>query len=266
MIAGSLQRIWGLILRHVYVLRTSWPRVLELIYWPAMQMILWGFITTFFMEHSSWVSQAAGVLISAVLLWDVMFRANLGLSYSFVEEMWSRNLAQLFISPLHPLELVAGLMTVSFLRTLISVTPAAFLALPFFDVWIFSLGPPLMVFFVNLLIMGWAVGLVVAALVLRYGVAAESLCWVGIFMMAPLSGIYYPVSALPDFLQPVAAALPSSHVFEGMRSVLFDSVFRWDLLINAVALNALWLALAAALFLYMFRMARIKGLLLEQGE
>ena len=109
------------------------------------------------------MAQAAGVLISAVLLWDVLFRSNLGLSLTFIEEMWARNLGQLFISPLRPLEMVFALMVMSLLRTLISVTPAAFLALPFFDVWVFELGLTLIPFFVNLMVFGWSVGLAKAS-------------------------------------------------------------------------------------------------------
>ena len=111
--SSSWQRIWAMVLRHSYLLRSSWPRLLELAYWPTFQLLLWGFITTFFLQHSSWIAQAAGVLISAVLLWDVLFRANLGLSLTFLEEMWARNLGQLFISPLRPMELIASLMIIS---------------------------------------------------------------------------------------------------------------------------------------------------------
>ncbi len=262
----SWRRIGAMILRNLYVLRRSWPRILELAYWPLMQMLLWGFITTFFVQHSSWVAQAAAVLISAVLLWDVLFRANLGVSLPFTEEMWARNLGQLFVSPLRVHEMVASLLIMSFIRTLISVTPAALLALPLYDVWVFKLGPPLITFFANLLVMGWSVGLVASALVLRYGLGAESLCWLGVFLFAPLSGIYYPIDTLPGWLQPLAWALPSAHVFEGMRSVLFDDVFRVDLFFGALALNVLYLALACAFFLYMAHVARQRGLLMQQGE
>jgi len=260
------RRIKAMLLRHLYILRRSWPRILELAYWPTVQMVLWGFITTFFLSHSSWVAQAAGVLISAVLLWDVLFRANLGVSLSFMEEMWSRNLGQLFVSPLRPYEMVASLMVMSLIRTVISVTPAALLALPLYDVWVFSLGPSLIAFFANILVLGWAVGLIVSALVLRFGLGAESLAWVAIFAFAPLSGIYYPIASLPEWLQPLAWCLPSAYVFEGMRAVLFDDVFRLDLFFGAVGLNVLYIGGATGLFLYMFRTAREKGLLLQQGE
>lgn len=262
----SPRRIWAMMLRHLYVLRRSWPRLLELAYWPTVQMVLWGFITTFLAQNSTWVQGALGVLISAVLLWDVLFRSNLGVSLSFMEEMWSRNLGQLFVSPLRPIELVAALMAMSGIRTVISVLPAALLAMPFFDISVFALGPPLMAFFANLLVLGWVVGLAVSALVLRYGLGAESLAWLGIFLLAPLSGVYYPIDVLPAWLQPVAWALPSAHVFEGMRAVLFDHRFDWTHWWTAVALNGVYLAGACGLFLRMVHVAKVRGLLLQQGE
>jgi len=262
----SVRRVLAVFLRHVYVLRRSWPRILDMAYWPTVQMILWGFVTKFFMGHSSWVAEAAGVLISAVLLWDILFRSNLGVSLTFLEEMWSRNFGQLFVSPLRPSEMVMGMTLLSFVRTLIGVTPAALLALPLFDVWVFSLGLPLVAFFANLMVFGWSIGLLVSAAVLRLGLGAENLAWVAIFAVAPISGIYYPIDTLPPWLQPVAWALPSSYVFEGMRAVLFDGMFRLDLFFKAVALNAIHFAAAVAFFLYMFRVARQRGLLLQQGE
>jgi ABC-2 type transport system permease protein len=262
----SFRRISAMVLRNVYLLRASWPRALELIYWPAVQMILWGFIARFLSTNSSWVAQASGVLIAAVLLWDVMFRGNLGVSLSFFEEMYSRNLGHLFATPLRPYELVCSLLLISFIRTVIGVGGAALLAIPLYGYSVFGMGLPLLAFFANLLVMGWSIGLLVSGLVLRYGLGAESLAWVAIFAVAPLSGIYYPVSVLPDWLQPVALLLPSSHVFEGMRSVVFGHGFRPDLLYNAIGLNAVYLTLCITVFLMVFRTARKKGLLLSIGE
>lgn len=262
----SMRRVGAMVLRNVYLLRASWPRVLELVYWPAVQMILWGFITRFLVTNSSWVAQASGVLIAAVLLWDVMFRGNLGVSLAFFEEMYSRNLGHLFASPLRPYELVCALLVISLLRTSIGVGGAALLAIPLYGFSIFDLGLALLAFFTNLLVMGWSIGLLVSALVLRYGLGAESLAWVAIFAVAPVSGIYYPVAVLPDWLQPVAAALPSSHVFEGMRAVLFEGRFRLDLLWSALWLNACYLLGAVSVFLWVFRTARRKDLLLHIGE
>ncbi len=262
----SIRRILALVLRHIYLLRGSGPRILELVYWPTVQMVLWGFITLFLVNHSSWVAQASGVLISAVLLWDVLFRSQLGVSLVFMEEMYSRNLGHLFVSPLRPGELAVALLTMSLLRTLIGVGGAALIAIPLFHYSIFDLGLPLLAFFLNLIVMGWAIGLLVSGIVLRYGLGAEGIAWAAIFAVQPISGVYYPIDILPGWLQVVAHALPSSHVFEGMRAVLFEHRFRVDLWLNALALNALYLTAGVAAFLAFFNGARRRGQLLQLGE
>ena len=193
----SARRIGAMVLRHVYILRGSWPRLLELAYWPTVQMIIWGFITQFLRTNSSWVANAFGVLLAAVLLWDVLFRGQLGFSLSFLEEMWSRNLGHLFVTPLRPIEHVLSMMAMSLIRTLIGVVPAALLAIRLYDFSVFTLGLPLVGFFASLMFASWSVGLFVTALMLRYGLGAESLAWFFIFLLAPVSAVYYPVSVLP---------------------------------------------------------------------
>lgn len=262
----SSQRIGALILRHYYLFRGSWPRILEMAYWPTINMLVWGLTSQFLAGNSSWVAQAGGVFIGAVLLWDVLFRGNLGVALAFLEEMWSRNLGQLFVSPLRPIELVAAMLAMSLLRTTVGILPAALLAIPMFDFSIFQLGWPLLAFYANLLFFGSVMGLGVSSLVLRFGLGAESLAWVLIFALAPISCIYYPVSVLPTWLQPVAWALPSTHVFEGLRASLLGQGFDNDHFLAALGLNALYAIGAAGLFLHVFQTARKKGLLLNVGE
>jgi ABC-2 type transport system permease protein len=259
-------RVGAMLLRYLYLLRGSWPRTLELVYWPTIQMVLWGFMTQFLMTNSSYVMRAFGVLLAAVLLWDVMFRGQLGVSISFLEEMWARNLGNLFVSPLRPYEWVLSLLAMSFVRVLIGVLPAALLAIPLYHYSIFTLGLPLLAFFSVLLVMSWALGLVIVALILRHGMGAESLAWLVIFVLAPVSGIYYPIDVLPHWLQYASWLLPSAYVFEGMRTVMFEGRFRWDYFGAAVLLDALYIAIGFATFLYAFRAARHRGALLQTGE
>ncbi|GMQ92130.1 MAG: ABC transporter permease [Gammaproteobacteria bacterium] len=262
----SLRRIFAIVLRHLYLLKRSWPRILELMYWPTVQLILWGFITLFLATNSSFIANATGILLSAVLLWDVLFRGQLGVSLIFMEEIWSRNLAHLFVSPLRPWELISSLLTMSLIRTLIGVGGASLIAIPLFDFSVYTLGWPLVAFFINLLILGWSIGLIVSGIVLRYGLGAESIAWISVFAIQPISGVYYPISVLPEWLQKVAFVLPSSHVFEGMRSVIIDHVFRTDLLFWAIITNLGWLAVGVITFLLFFRAARIRGQILNLGE
>ncbi len=262
----SARRVAAMVLRYLYLLRSSWPRTLEIAYWPIVQMVLWGFTSQFLMTNSSWVAKAAGVLLGAVILWDVMFRGQLGVSVSFLEELWSRNLGHLFVSPLRPTEWVLSLLAMSMVRILIGVLPAALLAIPLYHYSIFTLGFPLLPFFVLLLIMGWALGLMIGALLLRHGLGAESLAWLAVFLLAPVSAVYYPVSTLPGWLQAVAWALPSAHVFEGMRTVMFEHRLALDHLAAAAALDVIYLILGLAAFLHAFRVARRRGALLQTED
>ncbi len=264
--AFSVSRIAAMVLRYVYLFKGSWPRLLELTYWPTMQMILWGFLTLYLAQQSSFFAQATGILVAAVLLWDVLFRGQLGVSICFLEEMWSRNLGHIFVSPLRPGEFIVSLMVMSLFRTLIGVVPAALLAIWLYNVSVFDMGLPLLAFFINLQVMGWAIGLFVCGVLMRWGLGAESIAWLAIFAIAPFSGIYYPLSVMPDWLQEIVRILPSAHVFEGMRSVLLDKTFRVDLLINAAALNLAYLGAGVMAFLYFFKLSRRHGLILQIGE
>lgn len=263
---GSARRIAAMVRRYYYLLRGSLPRILELAYWPTVQLVIWGFVTQFFMGHSSWVANAAGVLIGAVLLWDLMFRSQIGFSMCFLEEMWSRNLGHLFVSPLRAHELLLAMMAMSLIRCVIGLLPSWILAYVAFEFSVFTFGPGLVGFFSCLLVMGWAIGMVVTALILRFGLGAESLAWVAIFAFAPISAIYYPVSTLPDWLQLVAWCTPSAYVFEGMRAVFVDGVFRLDFLFGAIGLNMVYLVVGAGTFVWAFSGARRDGKLLQVGE
>ena len=262
----SFGRVGAMCLRHFYVLKGSWPRLIEMAYWPTMQMIIWGFFSTFLYRNSTWLASAFGVLLAAVMLWDVMFRGQLGVSISFFEEMWSRNLGNLFVSPLRAGEMIVALLTMSLLRTAVGMLPATILTWIFFGYSIYSLGWPLALFFINLMAFGWAIGLAVSGLVLRVGLGAESFAWAAIFAIAPVSAVYYPVSVLPHWLQVVAWAMPPAYVFEGMRGVMLEGVYRPDLLFGALALNAVYLGLGCLAFLLFFRSARRTGKLLQIGE
>ena len=262
----SPARIWAMLLRYLYILRSSWPRTLELLYWPTLQMLIWGFMSQFLATNTNYVARAFGVLLGAVMLWDALFRSQLGLSISFLEEMWARNLGQLFVTPLRPYEWVISLIAMSVIRVAIGVTPAALLAIPLYDYSIFDMGLPLIAFLAVLMAMGWGLGLGICGGILRHGMGAESLAWTVIFALAPFSCVYYPVTTLPGWLQPVAWALPSTYVFEGMRAVLFDGVFRTDYFIYAIALDLVVLAIGAAIFFLAFRDARSRGALLQMGE
>jgi ABC-2 type transport system permease protein len=261
------RRIWGLMYRHLALYRRSWPRMLELAYWPILQMCIWGFTARFLAARLGNPGMIAGAtLLGGVLLWEVTLRSQMGMSISFLEEIWSRNLGHVFVSPLRPFELIAALIGMSVVRMLLGVIPAILLAWGLYAFNLFTLGPVLILFFINLMIMGWAVALGVVSLILRHGAGAEPLAWGVLFGLAPFSAVFYPVSVLPSFVRPLSYALPSTHVFEGMRAALSQGEIRWDHLAAAFGLNLIWLAAAAWLFTRQFHAARVSGALISIGE
>ena len=134
-----VRRIWGLMYRHLALYRRSWPRLLELAYWPVLQMCIWGFTASFLAVRMGNPALMAGAtLLGGVLLWEVTLRSQMGMSISFLEEMWSRNLGHVFVSPLRPLEMVAALIGMSIIRMLTGVLPAILLAWAFYAFNLFA--------------------------------------------------------------------------------------------------------------------------------
>jgi ABC-2 type transport system permease protein len=264
--SASARRIYGLVLRYWYVIRSSWPRTAELIYWPLVQMLTWGFLQTYLAQTASFAAKSAGLFIGAVLMWDILVRSQLGFAVAFLEEIWSRNLGHLMMSPLRPAELVAALILVSLIKLLVAMVPVAVLAYAFFGFNVLSLGAVCAAFFANLVLMSWSLGLVSTGVVLRWGLGAESFAWLIVFVFLPLCCVYYPVSTLPVWLQTVALALPPTYVFEGLRAIVLRGEFVADLMVKALALNALYFAAGSATFAYFLQSARINGTLVQMGE
>jgi ABC-2 type transport system permease protein len=264
--AISLARIAAMVLRYWYLIRSSWPRLLELVYWPAVQMLTWGFLQLYINQNAGFFARAGGMFIGAVLLWDILFRGQLGFSVSFLEEMWARNLGNLMISPLRPIEFVAALMIMSIVRLAIGMVPVSLMAIALFGFNIYGMGLALAAFFANLILTSWSVGIFVAGLLLRNGLGAESMAWTIMFLFLPLTCVYYPVVILPGWLQYFAWALPPTYVFEGMRALVIDQLFRADLMAQAFAFNIGLFAAASFAFLKLLQSARVQGSLLQTSE
>ncbi|MGY4601490.1 ABC-2 type transport system permease protein [Bradyrhizobium sp. GM22.5] len=262
----SARRISAMILRYCYLLMSSWPRLLELLYWPALQVITWGFLQLYIAQNTNVFSRAGGTLMGAVILWDILFRGQQGFSLSFLEEMWARNIGNLIMSPLTSIELLLSLMVMSLIRLAIGAVPMTLLALLLFRFNIYNLGLPLIAFFCNLVLTSWSIGIFVSGLLLRNGLGAESTAWTLVFAVLPLACVYYPVNVLPTWLQYVAWALPPTYVFEGMRATLIESTFRIDLMMEALAINAVLLVVSFLAFLVLLRSAKRNGSLLSSGE
>lgn len=265
-LAPSLDRIGAMVLRYWYLLTNSWPRAIELVYWPTVQMLTWGFVQLYVAQNSTFFANAAGLFVGGLLLWDILLRSQQGFAFAFLEELWSRNLGNLLMSPLRPWEFVASLMVISIIRLAIGMVPVTLLAIPLFGFNLWSLGLPLAAFFAALVISGWALGLLIIGLLLRHGLGAEALSWSLMFVLMPIACVYYPVETLPEVMRPVAWILPPTWVFEGLRALLVHHEFRADLMMRALGLDAVWFAAAVVAFSRLLASARKAGSLLQQGE
>src|SRR5262245_34515262 len=265
-LGASARRVLAMVLRHWYVIRSSWPRTAELIYWPLVQMLTWGFLQSYLAQATTLAGRAAGLFIGGVLLWDILVRGQLGFSIAFLEELWSRNLGHLMMSPLRPAELIASLIVVSLVKLTVAMVPVALMAYWFFGFNLLGLGVGFAALFANLIVMSWAMGLVSAGVVLRWGLGAENFAWLVAFVLLPLCCVYYPVTTLPSWLQPVALALPPTYVFEGLRALVINHAFEAAYMIKAMLLNLVYFVLGAGAFAFFLRQARASGSLVQMGE
>jgi len=262
----NFNRIYGLFLRHFFLIRGSFPRILDLIYWPSIQIILWGFISKFFSTYSDYYNNAVGVILTCAILYDFLFRSSISFNMLFLEEIWSRNFTNLFIAPMKISEIIISLIFTALIRTLIGLIPAILLTSPLFGISILNLGVPLLFLFLSLYIFGITLGLFVSAGLLRFGPSFENIAWSSLFLLAPLGCIYYPIEILPEFFQNLARVLPLVYIFDEARNILVNNIFDYKNILYAFYLNAIYLIFGISLFYYSFYQARKKGSLINIGE
>ena len=262
----NLIRIYGLFLRHFYLITRSFPRILDLIYWPTIQITLWGFISNFFATYSTYYNNAVGIILTCAILYDFLFRTSIGFNMLFLEEIWSRNFTNLFISPMRISEIITSLVGTALIRALIGLVPAIFLTSPLFGISILNLGISLFFLFLSLYIFGITLGILVSAGLLRYGPSFENIAWSTMFLLAPFGCIYYPIEILPDFFKTIAYILPLVYIFEEARNILINNSVNFENILNAFYLNGVYLIIAISLFYYSFSKARKKGTLINIGE
>ena len=262
----NFSKIYALGLRHLYLIMNSFPRVLDLIYWPTVQIFLWGFISKFFTLNSEYYSNTVGIILTAAILYDFLFRISISFNMMFLEEIWSRNFTNLFISPIKIKEIIAALTLTAIVRTLIGTVPAVLLAIPLFGVSIFKIGLPLIFLLLSLYLFGITLGLLVSSGLIRFGPSFENIAWASLFFLAPLGCIYYPVEILPSWLQIIAKILPLVHIFEEMRNILINDIISYTQILIAIAISIFYFIFGVAVFYISYAGARIRGTLINIGE
>ena len=262
----NLIRIYGLFLRHFYLITQSFPIILDLIYWPSIQITLWGFISNFFAQYSTYYSGAVGIILSCAILYDFLFRTSIGFNMLFLEEIWSRNFTNLFIAPMKISEIIISLIFTALIRALIGLIPAILITSPLFGISLIDLGLTLAFLFLSLYLFGITLGILVSAGLLRFGPSFENIAWSTMFLLAPFGCIYYPVEILPTIFQSIAYALPLVYIFEETRNILINGLVNYENILTAFYLNIFYLIISISLFYYSFEKARDKGTLINIGE
>lgn len=256
----SPRRVLAVFKRHAYEMAHSPPGLFDMLFWPVLDLIIWGTLTLFIERTDVSLPVPIGFLLGGVLLWDLVFRSNLGIGVAFLEDTsWSHNILNLLVSPLRAGEYLAGATLWALVKVGVGWGVMAALASVLFAFTPFELGWPLLAFALALMLFGVAMALVVLGLILRFGQGADILAWGLAVLLMPLSAIFYPVSALPGWGQAIASALPTAYVFEAMRTVLAGDAVPWGHLWAAFALDGLYLAGAFAFARAMFGALRRRG-------
>ena len=262
----SWHKIYGLSLRHYYLIKSSLPRILDLIYWPSIQIFLWGFISKFFTVSSTYYNNTIGVILTAAILYDFLFRSSISYNMMFLEEIWSRNFTNLFIAPIKISEIITALTLTAIFRTLIGLIPATILAIPLFGVSIFEIGVPLIFLLISLYIFGVTLGLLVTSGLIRFGPSFENVAWASLFFLAPLGCVYYPIEILPEWLQIISKILPLVHIFEEIRNILINDMINYYSIFKGFMMSLLYFIFGVIIFYISHSGARERGTLINMGE
>ena len=255
----SLTRISGLALRHLYPLKRDFDLLSDMIYWPLIDITLWG-------VTSQWLSSTSGThnLIVAILLglvlWNVIWRSQAEISRNLMDEIWNNNLVNIFSTPLTIIEWVTTVLLLSIVKTFITLAFIIPAILFLYTVNVFILGWWLPVFYLLASVTGWSVGFISAGIVLRWGPKVQTVIWTLPGFLLPLSAIFYPVDKLPTLIQPVSWLIPTTYILESMRNILSGSFVPLHYIFASIALNIIWLAASIWYFKKSFIRSKELGL------
>jgi ABC-2 type transport system permease protein len=253
-------RLRAIARRHAYVLIRSPHRLFDVTLWPIVDVLLFGSLAAFVgTGQASRAAKASGYLLAGIVLWHVIYQSQIAMSTGLLEETWDRNILNLMVTPLRETEFVGGVAIFGMAKLAMGVGLMVLGAFVFFSFNTFSLGIGLVPIAAILLVVGWGISLFVMGLVLRYGTGAEALAWGVMFVLLPLSGVFYPTDALPTAMQPIALALPTTHAFTALRSLVDGHGSDWSQLAIAAVGSIILLLLAMAWLVTMLRVFRRRG-------
>lgn len=259
----KLGRINALVMRHLYLYKRNPARIMDLFFWPIMELLLWGFISTYIDQFQLATFSLVTVLLGGLIFWDFLSQSQRAVSVGFLEEVWERNFLNIFVTPLKLSEFLATTGILAFIRIILIAFIMSIVAYIGYAFNIFTFGFYLIPFVFILLLFGWALGLFTTAIILRYGSSAQMLAFGLIFLVQPFSAVFYPVSVLPKALQYLAYCIPSTYVFEGIRAVAQTGTLPLNLLIYGLLVTIVYCVLILIYFYRMFAKVKMQGRLLK---
>lgn len=248
----KLHRIYGIILRNLYGFKHSYDKMSDAFYWPLLDLLLWGLTSSYIKESSGGQTNILLLVISGIVFWLIFWRAQYEICMGLLDELWNKNMVNIFITPLKFWEWVTAWLFMGVAKGALSFLFAAGVAVLLYQTNVFTYGFAMIPYMLLLLLSGWWVGFMITSILMRYGSKVQTLAWSMPWIFAPFSAIYYPVSSLPQWAQFVAHLLPTSYVFEGMRGVLRTGHFDTRGFVIGLLLNLLYLAISLVTIRFSF--------------
>lgn len=256
----KIHRIYAILLRYTYLFRHSLDRLSDAFYWPTIDMLMWGLTSLYFQRYMPNSSMVIKMIMSGLLLWLIVWRGQYEITVNLLEDLWNKNLINIFVSPLKFSEWVVSFFIIGLAKAVISLVFAATLAFFLYKFNFMIYGFYLLPFFFLLIVTGWWVGCFVSGFILRYGTRVQTLAWTVVALISPFSAIYYPLSILPDWAQVVAKFVPTSYIFEGAREVLTKGHIDTSKILMSAVLNLVYLILSLVYLKMSFKKILNKGL------
>lgn len=242
----KLHRIRALLRKHYYLSTAGISRSFDMLYWPAFGLIVFG-LTALFVEE-----QGADIrifLIGGLILWVVFERLQQDINIYLLEDFWSGNVANEYATPITSTERFIALFITALIRSIISLGLMALLGYTLYAFNFFNIHPAGILYALPLFLTAWALAAVVAGLVVQHGIRIQMIAWAVAALVQPIAAAFYPVSILPNWLQPIAYMTPLAHTFEGYREALAGN-FIVEQLITATILSVLFILIGYAYFVY----------------
>lgn len=257
----KVNRIFAIVLRNIYTFKRNYDRIFDAFWWPTMELVIWGITGAYIMKLSPDFSSILFVFVSGLTFWFVVGRSQYEICVTLLEEIWSRNLINIFVSPIKFSEWVTSIIIIGVIKASISFIWAVLVAFILYKVNLFVLGFYLIPFIFLLLMTGWWTAFFITGIILRYGSRVQTLAWTLVYILAPLSAIYYPINSLPENVQKISFLLPTTYVFQGIRSILVEGRLDETLIIKSLLLNCVYLVLSLWFLQRSFKLLIKRGMM-----